>query len=134
MPIFLESCSHILFFEPTVAFSLFDFDKNGTYEFGEWQAFCRGSLELAKVQKTLVHFFDFVDTNSDGSIQPEELDEALNELSHPSLTMEEKKIIARISHDPNEFRVDDMIVFVSAEILKKVVREFLTKKYGMSVF
>ena len=111
---------------------MFDFDKSGTCELDEWKAFCRGSIELAEVQELLANFFMFVDINQDGFIQFDELDKALNELSEPPLTTEEKNALTKISHDPYKFSVHDMVIFSSAEILKKVVKDFLGQKFSIN--
>ncbi|KAL7547223.1 hypothetical protein ACHAWF_010546 [Thalassiosira exigua] len=104
---------------------LFDFDRNGSFELDEFKAFCEGSVELGKVHELLKNFFDFVDNNGDGAIQFEELDQALDYLGEPGLTEEERKIIARVSKSPDEFQIEDMVIFVSAETMKKVLRDFL---------
>ena len=103
---------------------MFDLEERGdhTLELCEWKAFCRGSVELGNVQELLSDFFNFVSVNGDGFIHFDELNEALNYLGKPSLTENEQKIISRISRSPDEFNVDEMIIFVSAEMLKKIVQ------------
>ena len=69
----------------------------------------------------LYDFFSFVDTDDDGYVEFDELNDALIYLGKPGLRTEEQKIISRISQSPEEFSVDDLVVFVSAEMLKKFV-------------
>ena len=106
------------------AFLLFDLEERGDghIELDEWKAFCRGSVELGNVQQLLSDFFNFVSVNGDEFIHFNELNEALNYLGKPSLSKNEQKIISRISLSPDEFNAEEMIIFVSAEMLKKIVQ------------
>ncbi|GFH44038.1 hypothetical protein CTEN210_00512 [Chaetoceros tenuissimus] len=106
------------------ALSLMDFDNNNMFLREEWVVFCRLSYELQKIHDIVSTFFQFVDTNGDGHIHVEDLNQALSYLSEPKLNFAEMKVIGRIANRPEEFESREMTTFVSIETLKTLVKKF----------
>mmetsp|Transcript_5077 Transcript_5077/g.9936 ORF Transcript_5077/g.9936 Transcript_5077/m.9936 type:complete len:596 (+) Transcript_5077:3-1790(+) len=110
------------------AFQLMDLSGSGHIDHDEFFAFVQISKQMPKIQKSILKFFDFVDTNDDGSMDISEFDSARSYLGLPPLPEEDHDRLVAICNEDEVLDFETLVNLVTIFKLKSMVKEYQSKR------
>jgi urea transporter len=116
----------------TLVFNLMDLDHSKSKSVDEKQfiALCLVSCAVTTIRRKISEFFHFVDVDSDGWIDFEKLDSALEYLGQSALSADEQEyLITMTGTEDDEMEVVDLINLLTAHKLKTTIEAYRNSSY-----